>query len=355
MRLCMRRRIPCTAARRPLNGRSTASSLPTRSAATGIFTFQSRDLKGMGTVNLAARPWKQPLRKNGFVLSGHQGPSLTLLQRAFADFRLEAKLRLRGTVRLVFDYRGALGPNAAQSDATLHPLTLSRCDAVELEDHAWKVVRFGELGQRTVLASGYCPGGETVTVGLDRKPGDETRLFVDDQALWAGELPPHASSVVVPTRQARVPGFTVLGIAVEPHSHLVVEQFSIQGRPQPATINHLFTETILGAGGSPNDWQDLRGPEYRYGLAALSKAPVARVKWNVEGRQFTLWSPRGPKFGTGQIKVDGRVLANIDLHAERLTASQPVWNSRRLKDGLHAVALTATDGLLVVDSLEVTR
>ena len=26
-----------------------------------------------------------------------------------------------------------------------------------------------------------------------------------------------------------------------------------------------------------------------------------------------------------------------------------------LKDGLHAVALTATDGLLVVDSMEVTR
>jgi hypothetical protein len=76
----------------------------------------------------------------------------------------------------------------------------------------------------------------------------------------------------------------VLGIAVEPHSHLVVEQFAIQGKPQPAAINYLFTEAILGAGGSGKDWQELRGPKFRYGLAAVSKAPGARVKWNVEGR-----------------------------------------------------------------------
>jgi hypothetical protein len=53
--------------------------------------------------------------------------------------------------------------------------------------------------------------------------------------------------------------------------------------------------------------------------------------------------------------VDGRVLADIDLHAERLTPSEPLWKSPRLKDGPHAVVLTATDGLLVVDSVETTR
>jgi hypothetical protein len=147
----------------------------------------------------------------------------------------------------------------------------------------------------------------------------------------------------------------VLGIDVEPHGHLVVERFSIQGKPQPAVINYLFSEAILGAGGSEKDWLELRGPEFRYGLAALSKIPGARVKWNVEGRQFALWSPRGPKFGQVQAKVDGRVLANLDLHTEHLTPSQPVWKSPRLKDGPHAVVLTAIDGPLVVDSIEATR
>jgi hypothetical protein len=49
------------------------------------------------------------------------------------------------------------------------------------------------------------------------------------------------------------------------------------------------------------------------------------------------------------------VLANLDLHAERLTPAQPVWKSPRLKDGPHAIALTASGGVLVVDSIEVTR
>jgi hypothetical protein len=135
----------------------------------------------------------------------------------------------------------------------------------------------------------------------------------------------------------------------------VAEQLCIQGKPQHAAINYLFTQAILGAGGSRNDWQELRGPEFRYGLAAVARHPEARVKWNLEGRQFALWSPRGPEFGKVQVKVDGRVLASLDLHDERLTSSQPVWQSPRLKDGPHAVAVTATDGLLVVDSMEATR
>jgi hypothetical protein len=55
------------------------------------------------------------------------------------------------------------------------------------------------------------------------------------------------------------------------------------------------------------------------------------------------------------VKVDGRVLADLDLHAERLTPSGPVWKSPRLKDGPHAVVVTATDGLLMVDSIEATK
>jgi hypothetical protein len=35
--------------------------------------------------------------------------------------------------------------------------------------------------------------------------------------------------------------------------------------------------------------------------------------------------------------------------------AQPVWKSPHLKDGPHAVVLTATEGLLVVDSIEATR
>ena len=325
-------------------------------------SFHSRDPKGMGTMNVASRPWKQPFRKSGFVMSGHQGPSLTLLRRAFAGFRLEARLHLRGTVRLLMDYDGALGPNMAQSDATLHPLCLSRCEVVELSESQWKVVQFGPSGQQTVLASGEhagqgtrpSEGGRTVKVTLDRSPGGPASLMVDDRALWTGELSPRRSAGA----HTNGPGAAVsgvLGIWVEPHSHLEVERFTIQGKPQPAAINYLYTEAFLGAGTTQNDWQELRGPEFRYGLAAVAKTPGARVKWNVEGCRLTLWSPRGPAFGKARVKVDGRLVADLDLSADRLTPSQPLWHSGRLKDGPHGVVLAATEGMLVVDSLEVEK
>ena len=90
------------------------------SAGTLWAMFNSRDSKGMGTVNLAQRPWNQPLRPRGFVLSGHEGPSLTCLRQTLQSFQLEATLRVRGTARLFWDFHAPLGPDKPQSDATLH-------------------------------------------------------------------------------------------------------------------------------------------------------------------------------------------------------------------------------------------
>jgi hypothetical protein len=128
----------------------------------------------------------------------------------------------------------------------------------------------------------------------------------------------------------------------------------IRSEPLPAAIHYLFSEGILGAGGSGNDCQELRSPGFRYGLGAVSKAPGARVKWNVEGRQFTLWSPHGPEFGKAQVK--GRPPASrpqplrppSHSRAARLEQSPPEGRATR-------VALTGADSLLAVDSIEVIR
>ena len=54
-------------------------------------------------------------------------------------------------------------------------------------------------------------------------------------------------------------------------------------------------------------------------------------------------------------RSQGPTLADLDLHVGPLALSQAVWQSPRLKDGPHAVGLIATEGWLVVDSMEVTR
>jgi hypothetical protein len=108
--------------------------------------FPSRDPSNLGTVNMAERPWAKPFRESGFHFSGHAGPSFTCLNRSYDAFALRADLHVRGTARVLWGYQGAIGPDHATSDASLHPLTLTRFTGLELSDAGWKVVVVGSSG-----------------------------------------------------------------------------------------------------------------------------------------------------------------------------------------------------------------
>ena len=304
--------------------------------------FNSRDSKGVGTVNLACRSWNQPLRACGFVLSGHRGASLTCLRRAFRSFKLEAKLRLRGTVRLLWDYRAPLGPNVPESNSTLHPLMYTRHQAVELTGAAWRVIRTDADGHTTTLAAGTLEPRNERHVMLDRRLEGSTVIAVDGQMLW--EAPANGSA-------GQSPG--VIGLLTEPNSHLAVEQFQITGHSDSGSLPYLWTEALLGAGENATDWDERKTVDFRYGTGLLSRQPNARAKWNVVGTRATLWAPRAPDFGAIEILVDGCRETVLDLHAEVPQVSCPVWTSRRLSDGGHAVVLRSAGGVFPVDSLEV--
>ena len=53
-----------------------------------LFPSRTSDTN-LGTINLATRPWPKPLRDRGFVLSGHDGPSLTLAAMCVEAVQLE--------------------------------------------------------------------------------------------------------------------------------------------------------------------------------------------------------------------------------------------------------------------------
>lgn len=305
--------------------------------------FNSRDARGMGTVNLARRSWKQPLRDRGFVLTGHQGPSFTCLRQTFRQFSLAATLRLRGTAWLIWDYHGALGPNLPQSDATLHPLAKTRFQAVQLSPAGWQVIRMDETGRATTQASGAVTNLPTWRINLERKRDGTMALRSDGNELWTS-LP-----------DARVaeddPG--AVGLWVEPHTHLFVDEFQIAGQPLPAKLNYLGLEALLGAGENLANWQERSGPKFRYGIGLVAKQPQARVKWNVTGKRLTLWSPRGPEFGEAEIRVDGERATVVNLYAEKSEPSQPVWTSKQLRGAFHGVVWESVKGLLPVDCLQV--
>jgi hypothetical protein len=305
--------------------------------------FNSRDEHGMGTVNLARRMWNRPLRPRGFVLSGHQGPSMTCLRKTFREFKLESTLSLRGTALLLWDYRGALGPNVPQSDATLHPLARTCFQAVEVSPAGWKIIRVDEQGASTALASGTVMAQSRCRLSLECKAEGSLRFCVGDQELWTGSAGPAAIK--------KYPG--ALGLWVEPNTHLRVEQFQIQGRSVPASVDYLGLEAVLGAGERLENWRERRSAEFRHGLGWISKQPHARVKWNVTGSRFTLWSPRGPEFGEAEIRVDGQRAAAVKLHSEQAAHSMPVWTSEKLRGSFHAVVWQGLSGLLPVDCVQV--
>ena len=235
--------------------------------------FNSRDSKGMGTVSLAQRPWNQPLRPSGFVLSGHEGPSLTCLRQTFRSFQLQAKLRVRGTSRLFWDFHAPLGPNKPQSDSTLHPLTRTRHQAVEVSGTKWKVVSVDTHGQAITLASGsiaHCPHW---LLSLHRKPDGNTTLTSNGQVLWTAvrSQTPMSCRGRLACWQNRIATSSV-------------DQFRIAGEPVEGSMAYLFTEALLGAGEKPADWQERRQSDFRYGVGVVSRRRDARVKWNVVGR-----------------------------------------------------------------------
>jgi hypothetical protein len=311
------------------------------SAGTLWAMFNSRDSKNKGTVNLARRPWNQPFRPRGFVLTGHGGPSLTCLRPSFHGFQLEATLRLRGTARLFWDFHAPLGPDKPGSDSTLHPLMRTRHQAVELSPTRWKVISVDAKGQAATLASGSVAQRSEWLLRLRRQPDGSTVLAANGETLWQGPAIEHAASAT-----------GAIGLLVESHSHLVVDRFRVAGQPVKGSLRYLYTEALLGAGERSEDWQDRSGPDFCYGVGAVSRRPQTRVKWNVVGSQFTLWSPRGPEFGQIEIRVDGRIETVVDLRSDKSEPSRPLWTSRVLSDAAHAVVLQGVAGVFPIDSLE---
>lgn len=304
--------------------------------------FASRDSKGMGTINLAHRRWDTPLRERGFVLTGHQGPSLTLLRQSFGKFLLDSVLQVRGTARLLWNHRGVLGPNVPQSDATLHPLCGRDCWALEMTLEQWRVMCVDAGGVETTLASGSRTASPTWRVMLERKPGDGMVLSIDGHVVWST-----AQSGRVGDGSA-----CILGLWTDAYTHVSVDQFCVLGAATAARLFYLHTEALLGAGESPADWDAREDAGFRYRCGLVSRRERARVKWNVCGGAFALWSPRDPAWGVGRILVDGTPMGTVDFRSAQPLSSGVVWASAACADGPHAIVLEAIDGVIPVDCLE---
>lgn len=305
----------------------------------GIFhvMFPSRDKNGNGTINLASRPWNQPLRECGFVVSGHESPSLVLLRRAGPVRSIEAVLEVRGAATVVWDAAMPLGPNRPSSNATLHPLMTTRFSGLELAAGTWALVRCDDAGERHVVAEGTRGPEPSIHLKVTWE-ADTARLDIDGGPAWSGAL-------------QQGPG--AFGIFAGTHSHVRVSQFLLTGPSAAPGFFFLYTEGLLDAAQCMDDWENVTDTRFRYGIGAVSKADMARAKWNFEGTGVTLYAPRGPDYGAAQVFLDGAPGPLLEFHADAPAPSQPVFVRTGLDGGRHTLALEARQGRFPLDCVEV--
>jgi hypothetical protein len=302
--------------------------------------FPSRERRpqlDVGTMNLADRPWAKPLRDRGFTLSGHQGPSLTLLRYTCRDFRLKTDFTLRGgAARIIWAHQAPLAPDRHAADGTIHPLSLTRHQGLELSGAEWRIVTIDAAGKASVSARGPLEAGSRRSVAIDVLADGRTHLVIDGHPRWDGPLPSAEGAI---------------GLFVEPNTNLNVSRFELAGAMRPAVQSWLYVEALACAGERGKEWETVSSSSFRYGVGATRKTP-GRAKWSFRGRGFRLWSPRGPDCGRCEVLLDGRKVADLELHAEHETASAVVYSCEDAGDGYHAVVLRSTSGRLVVDSLD---
>jgi hypothetical protein len=306
----------------------------------GVFhvMFPSRDSKGMGTINFAERRWDTPYRERGFVISGHEGPSLALLKRGGPLARLDVSMRVKGKVSLVWDHAGPLGPNKNRSGSTLHPQTLTRYSCVELSPGAWALLTVDAQGQRGVVAEGKLADSEEVAVALPWDDSGVASLEINGTDVWSGPMPNGAGAVAV---------------LADKQSHANVSRFVVDAQSSVPRVSYLYVESLLNAAQKIDDWDVKDDPTFQFGVGAVSKNPDAHVKWNVEGKSFTVWGPKGPAYGKAEVFVDGAPVGTIDFHADTAAPSAALFTHRFAEGNLHGVRVQAVAGKMPVDSIDV--
>lgn len=305
----------------------------------GVFQvmFPSRDRDGFGTLNLASRPWDRPYRERGFVLSGHEGPSITLLKHGVALRALQAEFTLRGSATLFWNYHGVLDSDRVSSDSIPHAHTLAGYTGLEMDDTGWRLVTVDGVGENAILASGANPVQGEHAVSLAWENG-HLSFLLDGASVWSGEMAAPSG---------------LLGLLAQKQSHLEVDRFVVGGTPQPATITWGWREGLLGAAQRMSDWKEVADPGARCGAYVASTSAGLQMKWNIEGTGFQIWAPAGPDYGSAEVLVNGKSVGTLDTRRDERNASAPRFKMENLAPGRHTVMLITGEETVAVDCLEV--
>ena len=296
--------------------------------------FPTRNREGLGHLGVARRSWQQPFR-DGLVLSGHEAPAPAPLRWSYDAFRLDALVTPRGRCALLWAWTPAVGYDAIPGWRP-HAQCLRRCQALDLDDTAWRVVLIDAQGARQTIAEGQRQPG-SVAIKIERTTNGATSITLAGRRVWQGQLPT---------------GGGALGLLAAEWSHLRVERLAVSGERRPATDWYVAEDAFHGAGGNAAEWTVSRHSGFHFGSGLVHQGDGGRAKWNVQASALTLWAPSGPDGVAYAVELDGTAVATVDTRTKDTNPSAPVWRSGPIPYGPHTLVLRAQRGPLVVDALE---
>ena len=290
----------------------------------GVFRvmYPSRDERGHGTLSVAARRWEKPV-SDGFTLSGHAAPSVTLLRDAYRDFDLSAAFDLSGGFAdILFDFHGVVGADKPESDCGPDPRALNDYTALRVSGAVWTLVRDG------VPALTGRAGRKIASVRLHRR-GGTLEAWAGDEKLFKIDWP--AAGAPAP-----------VGLRTDQFTVLRVDRFAIDGDPAPAAWRVNDADALLGGGVGDADMTLRDGHRFT----------KCRVKWNVTCARFTLYGLKGPALHRAQLRVDGEPIGVADFSAPTAGEGE-IFASPALEYGPHGIELIPMDGEVAVPEMGV--
>lgn len=316
--------------------------------------FPSRTSSDFGTISMAARPWAGPYR-DGFVLSAPNAPAFAILRRWFDDFvlRLAASVLPAGGTgatawSICWDCHSPIGPGKMHADAQAHPLMRSGRTMLTVAGSTWTLGVADETGQISMVAEGVVSspkagldgvasggyGPAPTEVQIHRR-GSQVDVDIAGQRVWTGQIP---------SRPGRIE------LVAEAGTVLHVGRFALSNAGDSAREFYLASDALAGAAEGSN-WQEVRNECFRFGVGFETAA--GRAKWNYVGEGFRLHAPRGPRYGSCRVVVDGHVVAEEMSLAAAQAESSDVILEQALAYGPHCVAMVPVCGVIPCDCLEV--
>lgn len=305
----------------------------------GIFNilFPSKDSQDRGTINIAQRSFANPM-KDGGVISAPNEPSIVLLKKHYSSFSLTAQVEAHRQFSILFAHNAPFGPDKPSgAEAGFHPLMVSDCMELVVNEGIVSLNRYDVTGKKSALLSGKLP------------------QRINDRLL---ELTLIQSSDMLTIRCSENEVFTMLhnpkqgriGLLVDKKGLLRINKFIIDGKEVPDKNWVLPTQGTIDAGVLSTELKKLESPQFRYGFGYSSPSKDFLIKWQFQGREFGIASPRGKQSGRIKIFLDGINISEVNLNSSEEAPSSVVFQKSGLKEDRHVVVVEGVDNPPVCDS-----